>query len=69
MRPLSEANGADGPAISHGATLEEALRTMTDCGARTAKILDEHARPKGCLTMDAVVSAMVTPVASENEAA
>jgi glycine betaine/proline transport system ATP-binding protein len=69
MRPLSEADGADGPAIPHGATLEEALRKMTDCNAHSAKVLDEHARPKGCLTMDAVVSAMVTPVMGENEAA
>jgi CBS domain containing-hemolysin-like protein len=46
--------------------LEEALQEMTHAGAHVARVVDAHERPVGRLTMDAVVSAMVTPVESNS---
>ncbi|MBN9069271.1 MAG: ATP-binding cassette domain-containing protein [Rhizobiales bacterium] len=64
-----EATCTSGPAIAASATLEEALQEMTNAGAHIVKVVDAHDRPVGQLTMDAVVSAMVTPVRSAgNEA-
>ncbi|MGN6764862.1 MAG: quaternary amine ABC transporter ATP-binding protein [Rhizobiaceae bacterium] len=63
-----EATCTSGPAIAASATLEEALQEMTNAGAHIVKVVDAHDRPVGQLTMDAVVSAMVTPVSAGNEA-
>jgi glycine betaine/proline transport system ATP-binding protein len=60
----AQAACANGPAIAADATLEEALQEMTHAGAHVARVVDAHERPVGRLTMDAVVSAMVTPVES-----
>jgi glycine betaine/proline transport system ATP-binding protein len=60
-----ESDPASGPAIAETATLEEALQQMTQAGARAARVTDAKDRPVGRLTMDAVVSAMVTPVESD----
>jgi glycine betaine/proline transport system ATP-binding protein len=54
----------DGPVIAAGATLEEALQEMTHAGAHVARVVDGKEMQVGQLTMDAVVSAMVTPVES-----
>jgi glycine betaine/proline transport system ATP-binding protein len=53
---------ADGPSIAADATLEQALQEMASAGARVARVVDTKEQPVGRLTMDAVVSAMVTAV-------
>ncbi|MGO4558193.1 quaternary amine ABC transporter ATP-binding protein [Mesorhizobium sp. 2RAF21] len=69
MTSFSASNGPvsslEGPAIAESATLEEALRQMTNAGARTAHIVDGQSRPIGELTMDKVVAAVVTPVSTK----
>jgi glycine betaine/proline transport system ATP-binding protein len=62
MGPLWDADKREGPPIPAEASLEDALQQMSGTGLRTAHVVDRSGTPVGALTMEAVVSAMVTPV-------
>jgi glycine betaine/proline transport system ATP-binding protein len=56
-----------GLVIPAGTVLEDAARTMTRAGERSVTVVDTDGRPLGSLDLDAIVSAMVTPVAHDAE--
>ena len=67
MTPLS--GEPQGMAVQSGTVLEIAAREMTDKNASKAHVTDGSGKPIGALDIQAVISAMVTPVDHESAAA
>ena len=68
MRPLDSSANAKGPSISENMHLEDAARLMSDAGSNVAHVVDSDGTPSGSLTVQDVMSAIVTPVRHDDAA-
>jgi osmoprotectant transport system ATP-binding protein len=53
---LAGAGESDGPRVAAGASLREALSEMLWCGAQSALVIDEEGRPRGQVTVSAILA-------------
>ena len=60
MQPLDSSADVQGPAISETSHLEDAARLMSDTGSDVAHAVDSDGAPSGSLTVQDVMSAIVT---------
>lgn len=68
MEPLDNPSDAKGPPIKKGIFLEEAAKQMTEAGSDLAHVVDADGKPCGSLTMNGVMSAIVTAVRHDDAA-
>lgn len=68
MQPLASSTNAKGPPISENSHLEDAARLMSDAGTNVAHVVDSDGKPSGSLTVQDVMSAIVTPVRHDDAA-
>ena len=68
MQPLDSSADVQGPAISETSHLEDAARLMSDTGSDVAHAVDSDGAPSGSLTVQDVMSAIVTPVRHDDAA-
>ncbi|CAK7256591.1 MULTISPECIES: glycine betaine/L-proline ABC transporter ATP-binding protein [unclassified Shinella] len=67
MAPLS--GNPEGMPIAKGTVLEMAARAMTAANQTLAHVVDEAGRPIGAISLNAIISSMVTPTSHEAKAA
>jgi len=67
MSPLS--GNPDGIALTAGTVLETAAREMTAANLTAGHVVDSAGRPIGSLTLAAIISSMVTPIAHDDQKA
>ncbi|WP_075292710.1 quaternary amine ABC transporter ATP-binding protein [Pararhizobium arenae] len=67
MSPLS--GNPQGVPITVGTALESAARMMTMAKVSVAHVVDVNGKPLGSVDLSAIISAMVTPVSHERQAA
>lgn len=67
MKPLS--GNAEGMPITIGTVLESAARMMTVASLNVAHVVDANGKPVGSLDLGMIISAMVTPIGHQLQAA
>ncbi|CAN7362860.1 glycine betaine/L-proline ABC transporter ATP-binding protein [Rhizobium sp. LjRoot98] len=67
MKPLS--GNAEGMPIAIGTVLESAARMMTLANLNVAHVVDTNGKPVGSLDLGTIISAMVTPIGHQLQAA
>lgn len=67
MKPLS--GNAEGMPIAIGTVLESAARMMTLANLNVAHVVDANGKPVGSLDLGTIISAMVTPIGHQLQAA
>ena len=68
MQPLASPADAKGPSVDENSYLEEAAKRMSEAGSDVAHVVDAEGRPCGSLTVNSVMSAIVTAVRHDDAA-
>ncbi|MCF3640890.1 glycine betaine/L-proline ABC transporter ATP-binding protein [Rhizobium sp. TRM95111] len=66
MTPIS--GNPDGPPIVRGTVLESAARLLTAAGQSAGHVVDENGRTMGRISLENIITAMVTPTSHEEPA-